>query len=182
MVASNNPDKEGLKKDLKDQDAEEEKEKTEAVGEEEEDPSPIPTATVASIGVVQNKPRARQGTRMSTGGRVPRRFLAPRTLPSDTKRPFHTLIHKYPFEKVPESELPSSWDMDRSDHAGKGSSKAEEKWGNNSKSWDSPSDRMMNRIEQNSELVRTLIGRVDELMELAEKLIRGAPPPSPPRE
>jgi hypothetical protein len=41
---------------------------------------------------------------------------------------------------------------------------------------------MMNRIEQNSELVRTLIGRVDELMELAEKLIRGAPPPSPPRE
>ena len=43
---------------------------------------------------------------MSTGGKIPRRFLAPRTFPSDTKRPFHTLIHKYPFEKVPPSELP----------------------------------------------------------------------------
>ena len=70
--------------------------------------------------------------------------------------------------------------MDRSNHAGKRDSKAEEKWGNNSKSWDSPSDRMMNRIEQNTELVRTLIGRVDGLLEVAEKLVRKAPPLSPP--
>ena len=181
MVASNNPDKEGLKKDLEDHDAKE-KEKTEAAVEEEEKPSPTPTATIASIEVVPNKPRTKQGARMSTGGKIPRRFLAPWTFPSDTKRPFHTLIHKYPFEKVPPSELPSSWGIDRANHAGKRDSKAEEKWGNNSKSWVSPSDRMMNRIEQNSELVRALIGRVDDLLELAEKLIREAPPPSPSRE
>ena len=72
--------------------------------------------------------------------------------------------------------------MDRSNHAGKRDSKTEVLWGNNSKSWDSPSDRMMSRIEQNTELVRTLIGRVDDLMEVAEKLVRKLPPPSPPRE
>ena len=72
--------------------------------------------------------------------------------------------------------------MDRSNHAGKSDSKTEVQWGDNSKSWDSPSDRMMNRIEQNTELVRTLIGRVNDLLEVAEKLVRKAPPPSPPRE
>ena len=133
MVASNNPDKEALKKDLEDHDGEE-KEKTEAADEEEEKPSPTPTATIASIGVMPNKPRIRQGSRMSTGGKIPRRSLAPRTFPSGTKRPFHTLIHKYPFEKVPPSELPSSWDMDRSNYAGKRDSKTEVSWGNNSKS------------------------------------------------
>ena len=119
---------------------------------------------------------------MSTGGKIPRRFLAPRTFPSGTKRPFDTLIHKYHFEKVPPSELPSSWDMDRSNHAGKKDSKTEVQWGDNSKSWDSPSDRMMSRIEQNTELVRTLIGRVDDLLEVAEELVRKVSPPSPPRE
>ena len=181
MVGSSNPEKEGLREDLEDHDAEE-KEKTEAAVGEVEIPNPTPTVTIASIRVVPNKPKTKQGARMSTGGKIPRRSLAPRTFPSSTKRPFHTLIHKYPFEKVPPSELPSSWDMDRSNHAGKRDSKTEVLWGNNSKSWDSPSDRMMNRIEQNSELVRALIGRVDDLLELAEKLIREAPPPSPPRE
>ena len=78
MVASNNPDKEGLKKDLEDHDAEEE-EKTEAAVEEEETPSRTPTVTIASIGVVPSKPKTKQGARMSTGGKIPRRSLAPRT-------------------------------------------------------------------------------------------------------
>ena len=180
MVGSSNPDKEGLREDLEDHDAEEEK--TEAAVEEEETPSPTPNITIASIGVLSNKPRTKRGARMSTGGKIPRRSLALRTFPSSTKRPFHTLIHKYPFEKVPPSELPSSWDMDRSNHAGKRDSKTEFQWGDNSKSWDSPSDRMMSRIEQNIELVRTLIGRVDDLLEVAEKLVRKVPPPSPPSE
>ena len=77
MVASKNPDKEGLKKDLEDHNAEK-KEKTEAAVEEEETPSPTPTVTIASIGVVPNKPKTKQGARMSTGGKIPRRFLAPR--------------------------------------------------------------------------------------------------------
>ena len=64
MVGSSNPDKEGLRKDLEDHDAEE-KEKTEAAVEEEETPSPTPTITIASIGVVSNKPRTKQGARMT---------------------------------------------------------------------------------------------------------------------
>ena len=122
MVGSSNPEKEGSREDLEDHDAEEE-EKTEAAVEEEETPSPTPNITIASIGVLSNKPRTKQGARMSTSGKIPRRSLAPKTFPSSTKRPFHTLIHKYPFEKVPPSELPSSWDMDRSNHAGKRDSK-----------------------------------------------------------
>jgi hypothetical protein len=35
---------------------------------------------------------------------------------------------------VPRSWLPSGWDIDRSNSAGKESSKSEEGWGNNSKS------------------------------------------------
>ena len=115
MASSSNPDKEGLREDLEGHDAEE-KEKTEATVGEEETPNPTPTVTIASIGVVPSKPKTKQGARMSTGGKIPRRSLAPRTFPSSTKRPFHTLIHKYPFEKVPQSKLPSSWDMDRSNH------------------------------------------------------------------
>ena len=181
MAGSSNPGKDGLREDLEKHDAKE-KEKTEATEGEEETPNPTPTITIASIGVVPSKPKAKQGARMSTGGKIPRRFLAPKTFPSSTKRHFHTLIHKYPFEKVPPSELPSSWDMDRSNHVGRKDSKTEVLWGNNSKSWDSPSDRIMNRIEQNTELVRALIGRVEDLLDLAEKLVREAPPLSPPRE
>ncbi|KAK1696482.1 hypothetical protein QYE76_013179 [Lolium multiflorum] len=46
-----------------------------------------------------------------------------------------------------------------------------EEWGNNSKSWDSPSDRLLNRVEHNSEMIRNLIYRIDELQELIEKLV-----------
>ena len=102
MVGSGNPDKEGLREDLEDHDAE----KKEAVVEEEETPSPIPSVTIASIGVVPNKPKTKQGARMSTGGKIPRRFLAPKTFPSSTKRPFHTLIRKYPLKKFLHQNCP----------------------------------------------------------------------------
>ena len=171
MVSSSNKGKEALKDDLKDQKAEEEKDKIEVDYDVEEDPRPFPSATVASIGVVRNPTNFKAGARMSTGGKTPRHFLAPRTLPPDTKKPFRTLIHKYQFEKVPETELPTRWDIDRSNNAGKGSPKAEEKWNNNSKSWDSYSDKMMNRIEHNSELIRNLIYKVNELKEIVEKLV-----------
>ena len=80
MVGSNNHDRESLKEDLEDHGAKEE-EKTGAAVEEEETPSHTPTVTIASIGVVPNKPKTKQGARMSTGGKIPRRFLAPRTFP-----------------------------------------------------------------------------------------------------
>ncbi|KAK1686750.1 hypothetical protein QYE76_047598 [Lolium multiflorum] len=54
-----------------------------------------------------------------------------------------------------------------------------EEWGNNSKSWDSPSDRLLNRVEHNSEMIRNLIYRIDELQELIEKLVGNSSPPSP---
>ncbi|KAK1649704.1 hypothetical protein QYE76_067509 [Lolium multiflorum] len=53
-----------------------------------------------------------------------------------------------------------------------------EEWGNNSKSWDSPSDRLLNRVEHNSEMIRNLIYRIDELQEIIEKLVRNSSPPS----
>jgi hypothetical protein len=82
---------------------------------------------------------------------------------------------------VPKSRLPSGWDIDRSNNAGKGSSKSEERWGNNSKSWDSLADRFMNRIEHNSEMIRNLEYKIDDLTDLIEKLIKDYPPP-PPKE
>ena len=94
---------------------------------------------------------------MSTGGKVPRHSLAPRTPSSRNNNHFHTLIDKHQFQRVPEAELPSGWDMDRSNNAGKEDSQCEGKvWGNNSKSWDSQSGKLMNRIEHNTELIHTI--------------------------
>jgi hypothetical protein len=73
--------------------------------------------------------------------------------------------------------LPSGWDIDRSNSAGKGSSKSEEEWRNNSKSWDSLADRFINRIEHNSEMIRNLSYKIDDLKDLIEKLIKNSPPP-----
>jgi hypothetical protein len=73
--------------------------------------------------------------------------------------------------------LPSRWDIDCSNSAGKESSNCEEGWGNNSKSWDSQSDMLMSRIEHNSEMIRNLTYKIDELKELIEKLIKDSPPP-----
>ena len=64
--------------------------------------------------------------------------------------------------------------MDRSNNAGKFEEKA---WGNNSKSWDTQSDRFMNRIEHNTELIHTLTYKIDELKELVDRLIKDSPPP-----
>jgi hypothetical protein len=71
--------------------------------------------------------------------------------------------------------------MDRSNSAGEGSAKSKEGWGNNSKSWDSLADKFMNRIEHNSEMIRNLEYKIDELKDLIEKLIKDYPPP-PPKE
>jgi hypothetical protein len=73
--------------------------------------------------------------------------------------------------------LPSGWDIDHSNSAGKESSKCEEGWGNNSKSWDSQIDRFMSRIEHNSEMIRNLSYKTDDLRDSIEKLIKDSPPP-----
>jgi hypothetical protein len=73
--------------------------------------------------------------------------------------------------------LPSRWDIDHSNSAGKESSRREEEWGNNSKSSDSQSDMFMNRTEHNSEMIRNLTYKIGELKELIEKLIKDSPPP-----
>jgi hypothetical protein len=80
---------------------------------------------------------------------------------------------------VPKAKLPSSWNIDRSNNAGKGGFKCEEEWGNNSKRWDSQSDKFMSRIEHNTELIRILSYKIDELKELIDKL---KDPPPPPKE
>jgi hypothetical protein len=79
---------------------------------------------------------------------------------------------------VPKAKLPSSWDMDRSNRAEKESSKREEGWGNNSKSWDLQSDMFMSRIDHNSEMIHNFTYKIDELKALIEKLIKDSPPPS----
>ncbi len=67
--------------------------------------------------------------------------------------------------------------MDRSNNAEKGSSESEEGWGNNSKSWDSQSDRFMNCIDHNTELIHILTYKIDDLKELVDKLLKDTPPP-----
>jgi hypothetical protein len=154
----------------------EEEVKIEAEEEIEEDQCPCPRITVASIGVVANPSKFKKGARMSTGGNVPRHFLAPRT-PSSGNNPFHTLIHEHQFQRVPKAKLPSSWDIDLSNSAGKEGFKCEEEWENNSKSWDSQSNKFMKHIEHNTELIRILTYKIDELKELVDKLIKDSPPP-----
>jgi hypothetical protein len=101
--------------------------------DEEEDQSSRPSTMIASIGVVTSHDKFKKSARIRTGGGVPRHILAPRAS-SSGNNPFHTLIHEHQFQKVPRSRLPSGWDIDRSNSAGKESSKSEEGWGNNSKS------------------------------------------------
>jgi hypothetical protein len=130
--------------------------------DEEEDQGPRPSTVIASIGVVTDHDKFKKSARIRTS-------------------PFHTLIHEHQFQKVPKSRLPSGWDIDRSNNAGTGSSKSEEGWRNNSKSWDSLADRFMNRIEHNSEMIRNLEYKIDDLKDLIEKFVRDYPPP-PPKE
>jgi hypothetical protein len=148
--------------------------------DEEEDQSSRPSTMIASIGVVTSHDKFKKSAHIRTRGGVPRHGLAPRTSPSGNN-PFHTLIHEHQFQRVPRSRLPSGWDIDHSNSAGKESSKSEEGWGNNSKSWDSLVDRFMNRVEHNSEMIRNLSHKIDDLKDLIEKLIKDYPTP-PPKE
>ena len=84
-------------------------------------------------------------------------------------------MHEYQYQHVPKGNLPSVWDMPRSNHAGEEHTKKEE-WGNNSEDWDSRSGMIMNRIEHNSELIRTLTFEIEDLRELIEELIKRTPP------
>jgi hypothetical protein len=124
------------------------KEEVESEAEEEEmeeDQSSRLRTMIASIEVVTSHDKFNKSARMRTGGGVPCHILAPRAS-SSGNNPFHTLIHEHHIQKVPRSRLPSGWDIDRSNSAGKESSKSEEGWGNNSKSWDSLADRFMSRV------------------------------------
>jgi hypothetical protein len=78
---------------------------------------------------------------------------------------------------VPKAKLPSNWDIDRSNCVEKESSKSEEGWGNDSKSWDSLPDMLMSRLEHNLEMIHNLSFKTDELSDLIEKLIKDSPPP-----
>jgi hypothetical protein len=115
--------------------------------EMEEAESSRPSTMIASIGLVTSHDKFNKSARIRTRGGVPHRILAPRTSPSGNN-PFHTLIHEHQIQKVPRSRLPSCWDIDRSNNAGKESSKSEEGWGHNSKSWDSQADRFMSDTSQ----------------------------------
>jgi hypothetical protein len=172
-MASANNDKEKTPSEDDHQDPKlKEEVESEAKEEEiEEDQRLCTCSIVASIGVVTNPNKFKRSTWISTGGGVPRHTLAARTS-SLGNNPFHTLIHEHQFQKVPRSRLPSRWDIDRSDSAGKESSKCEEEWGNNAKSWDSQSDMFMGRIEHNLEMICNLTYKIDELKELIEKLIK----------
>jgi len=173
MASDNNEDKKLPGDDLWNLKVEEEG-KSEAEEEKEEDPRSPPRATIASIGVVKNSFKVRRGVMMSAGGGIPRNNLARETLPPSNKSRFHDLIYNYQSQKVPKSKLPSNWDICRSNDAG--SSQSEEGWGNNSKSWDSQPDKFMNRIEHNTEMIRLLTYKIDELRELVEKLVKDLPP------
>ena len=179
MVSANDKGKKTLEDEPQDPKLEEEV-KSEDEEEVEEGPRHHPRATVASIGVVANPSNRKMGARMSTGGKVPRHLLAPRTSPSSNNNPFHNLIYLDQIEKLPEAKRPNPWNIDRSNSAGQRSSKSDEKWGNNSKSWDSQADMFMSRIEGNTEMIRNLTYRIDELKELVMKLIKDQP--SPPKE
>jgi hypothetical protein len=112
------------------------KEEVESEAEEEEmegDESSHQSTMIASIGVVKSHGKFKKSARIRIGGGVPCHILAPQTSPSGNN-PFHTLIHEHQIQKVPRSQLPSGWDIDRSNSAGKESSKCEEGWRNNSKS------------------------------------------------
>ncbi|KAK1627123.1 hypothetical protein QYE76_001438 [Lolium multiflorum] len=156
-MVSNNKDKEPLKENIQDpelkkEDAREDEE------EVEEAPQEHQQATVASIGVISNPSNIKRSARIATGGAVPRHYLAPRTSSPSNYNPYRNLIYDRQTERTPKVVLPSNWDIDRSDIAGEMKSEAEG-WGNNSKSWNSPPDMIMSRVEHNSEMIRNLTSR-----------------------
>ncbi|KAK1630753.1 hypothetical protein QYE76_005068 [Lolium multiflorum] len=175
-MVSHNKDKEPSEEGIQDPELKEEVKEDEE--EVEEVPQVRPRTTIASIGVVSNPFNAKKSARISTGGGVPRHYLAPKTSSSGTYHPFRNLIYNNQIERTPKAALPSNWDIDRSNTAGRTKPEAEG-WGNNSKNWDSPSDILLNRVEHNSEMIRNLMYKIDELQELVEKLVGDSSPPSP---
>ncbi|KAK1697479.1 hypothetical protein QYE76_014176 [Lolium multiflorum] len=180
-MVSNNKDKEPMEENIQDPEWKEVDESVKEEDEEEveEDSRAYQRATIASIKVVENPFNAKKSARIRTGGRVPRHYLAPKTSSPGTHHPFRNLIYNNQIERTPKAALPSNWDIDRSNTAGRMKPEAEE-WGNNSKSWDSPSDILLNRVEHNSEMIRNLMYKIDELQELVEKLVKNSP--SSPKE
>ena len=175
MVSAKDKGKEPMEEDL--QDPGQEKEiRCEDEEEAKKGQHPHTGTTIASIGVLANPAKIKRTARMSTGGKPPHHCLSPRSLPPCTKNPFHTLIHEHQFQNMPKEKLPSNWDMPRSNHAGKEDFK-EEEWGKNRKSWNSQPDMIMSRIEQNSELIRTLTFEIEDLGKLIKELIERIPPP-----
>ncbi|KAK1666344.1 hypothetical protein QYE76_054503 [Lolium multiflorum] len=179
-MVSNNKDKEPLKENIQDpelkkEDAREDEE------EVEEAPQEHQQATVASIGVISNPSNIKRSARIATGGAVPRHYLAPRTSSPSNYNPYRNLIYDRQTERTPKVVLPSNWDIDRSDIAGEMKSEAEG-WGNNSKSWNSPPDMIMSRVEHNSEMIRNLTYEIEDLKELVKKLVERNPSPSSPKE
>ncbi|KAK1694204.1 hypothetical protein QYE76_010901 [Lolium multiflorum] len=179
-MVSNNKDKGPLEEDIQDPELKEEVE-SEDEEEVEEVPRVHQRATIASIGVISNPSNTKRSARIATGGAVPRRFLAPRTSSPGNYHPFRNLIYNRQTERTPKVVLPSGWDIDRSNIAGEMKSEAEG-WGNNSRSWDSPPDMIMSRVEHNSELIRNLTYEIEDLKELVKKLVEKNPSPSPPKE
>jgi hypothetical protein len=173
--ASNDKEKTPSKDDHQDPKLKEEVESEAEEKEIEEEHRSCTRSVVASIGVVTSPSKFKRSAQISIGGGVPRHTLAPRTI-SLGNNPFHTLMHEHQFQRVSRSRLPSRWDIDRSNCAGKESSKCEEGWGNNSKSWDSPPDMLMSHVEHNSEMIRNLSYKIDDLRDLIEKLIKDSPP------
>ncbi|KAK1681809.1 hypothetical protein QYE76_042657 [Lolium multiflorum] len=179
-MVSNNKDKGPLEEDIQDPEL-----KEEVASEDEEEVEEVPRvhqrATIASIGVISNPSNTKRSARIATGGAVPRHYLAPRTSSPGNYRPFRNLIYDRQTEKTPKVVLPSGWDIDRSNIAGEMKSEAEG-WGNNSRSWDSPPDMIMSRVEHNSELIRNLTYEIEDLKELVKKLVEKNPSPSSPKE
>ncbi|KAK1683837.1 hypothetical protein QYE76_044685 [Lolium multiflorum] len=179
-MVSNNKDKGPLEEDIQDPEL-----KEEVASEDEEEVEEVPRvhqrATIASIGVISNPSNTKRSARIATGGAVPRHYLAPRTSSPGNYRPFRNLIYDRQTERTPKVVLPSGWDIDRSNIAGEMKSEAEG-WGNNSRSWDSPPDMIMSRVEHNSELIRNLTYEIEDLKELVKKLVEKNPSPSSPKE
>ncbi|KAK1628803.1 hypothetical protein QYE76_003118 [Lolium multiflorum] len=179
-MVSNNKDKGPLKEDIQDPELKEE-DASEDEEEVEEAPRVHQRATIASIGVISNPSNTKRSARIATGGAVPRHYLAPRTSSPSNYNPYRNLIYDRQTERTPKVVLPSGWDIDRSNIAGEMKSEAEG-WGNNSRSWDSPPDMIMSRVEHNSELIRNLTYEIEDLKELVKKLVEKNPSPSSPKE
>ncbi|KAK1608277.1 hypothetical protein QYE76_031950 [Lolium multiflorum] len=179
-MVSNNKDKGPLKEDIQDPELKEE-DAREDEEEVEEAPQVHQRATVASIGVISNPSNIKRSARIATGGAVPRHYLAPRTSSPSNYNPYRNLIYDRQTERTPKVVLPSNWDIDRSDIAGEMKSEAEG-WGNNSRSWNSPPDMIMSRVEHNSELIRNLTYEIEDLKELVKKLVERNPSPPSPKE